>query len=243
MKFWRPLILPNDVPQFKAVSDFKQLKEVQRGSLRCISIKLRGGDICLYSPVRGLATAAASLVPPGRIRFLLAPNHYHNAGLTEHLRLYPRALLCASDAAALRLRFVTGLRPQGLDACAKALGPETSILQPAGLKTGEVWLKVRDNGNAHVAWVVTDAFCGPRKSSDSVADTPEILGTFPSFGIDDRTKYVTWVRQQLARDQPTTLIPCHGALIRDANLPEKLERLLLTLEKFTKRSSVRRTKS
>ena len=233
--------MPSDIPQFNAISDFKHLKEAQRGSLRCVSLKLRNGDICLYSPVRGLASAAASLVPPGRIAFLLAPNHYHNAGLAEHLQQYPQAQLCASDAAAPRLRLVTGLRPRGLGACAEALGPQSSILEPAGLKTGEVWLKVSDKGN--VAWVVTDAFCGAKEPPGTVVDTPQILGTFPSFGIADRAIYLAWARQQLARDQPTTIIPCHGALVRDPMLPQKLERLLAKLDKPTKRSSVRRTKS
>ncbi len=228
----------SEILEFRPVPGFKRLRVAQRGSLRCIAVDLEDGRRCLYSPVRGLAGAALNLAGSGKIAYLLAPNHYHYAGLAEHVAQFPQAQLCTSPAATARLHHVTGYRFDTLNELACSLGPDGSLLYPSGLKTGEIWIRVRER--REVAWIVTDAFCGPKGTSGLVSKAPAILGTFPGFGIADRSTYVSWARRQLTEDRPSTLIPCHGALVVDRALPDKLDQLLTKMESLPRR---RRSKS
>ena len=75
-----------------------------------------------------------------------------------------------------------------------------------------------------------DAFRGPGGAdTDPPAIEPELIGTFPSFGVQDAQTYTEWVRARLAQDQPNLLVPCHGALVGGDSLPEKLAALNATL--------------
>jgi len=64
-----------------------------------------------------------------------------------------------------------------------------------------------------VLWVVTDAFCGTKDGGSEFSQKPELLGTFPKFGIKDRSVYLNWLSAEVETQRPTTLIPCHGALV------------------------------
>lgn len=211
----------------KPLSDFRGIDgldgvfSAQNGALRCCAIALKSGGLCLFSPVLGLSDAAlASLAGLGDVAHLLAPNHYHNKGLAEYQAAFPNTSLCAPPAAQPRLTKVTGLSFDGLDALAAQLPDGMEVLEPPGLKTGEVWIRIA--GPQAVAWLVVDAFSGPKGKPGNVAQEPEILGTFPKFGVGNRARYVAWVKQQIRHDQPTTIIPCHGDIVRGPDLAARL---------------------
>jgi len=211
--------------EFRRIDGVGGVFSAQSGALRCSAIALKSGGLCLFSPVAGLGdTALASLVRLGDVAFLLAPNHYHNKGLAEYRAAFPNASLCASPAAQTRLTKITGLAFDGLNGLAAELPDGMEVLVPEGLKTGEAWIRIA--GPQAVAWLVVDAFSGPKGKPGSVAQEPELLGTFPKFGVGDRARYVAWVKQQIQRDQPYMIVPCHGDITRGPDLTARLLALI-----------------
>lgn len=197
----------------------------RRGTLRCTAIRLADGSICLYSPVAGLAeTARASFDSIGKVEFLLAPNHYHHMALEEYVGVFSSARLVAPPAAIPRLQKMTGLAPDNLDGLLDLLPPTVTIVHPEGLKTGEIWLRFK--GATQTVWLVVDAICTKKENAKQpVSNTPELPGTFPSFGIRDKELYRDWLLKQIELDQPGMVIPCHGSLIVADDLPVKLRGL------------------
>lgn len=200
----------------------------RRGKLSCVAFRLKTGDMCLYSPISGLGSVVANeMARLGHLSVLLAPNHYHNKGLQEHVALFPQATLVASAFAANRLKKVTGLDTSDLAVLRRVLPDTAQILEPEGLKTGEVWLQMQSG--AEVAWIVTDAFSAPHTKPGQFAENLTLLGTFPKYGIKDAEVYKAWVAEQISRHSPTLLIPCHGSPVRDPNMGTSLLHLLDTI--------------
>lgn len=208
---------------FRALDGLDGVYVAENGGLRCSAVRLKGGGLCLFSPVAGLGPEAlASLKALGGVRFLLAPNHYHHKGVAEYAEAFPEARLCAPEAAGARLAKVTGLDFEALDDLKAALADDMALIATEGLKTGEVWLRAQ--GPAHVAWLVVDAFNGPK--GEAVSSEPGLLGPFPKFGVGERDVYRKWAERQIGADNPTMIVPCHGAVVCDPNLPAKLLKLV-----------------
>lgn len=216
----------NKLSQFNELDGIDAAYTAQNGKLRCCAILLSNGRVCLYSPVSGLnAEAKRSLEEIGPVSHLLAPNHYHNKGLAEYVSEYSDACVMASEAASPRLKKITELKVQPIAPLLPLLPVHMSVLYPMGLKTGEIWIRAESSHG--VCWLVGDAFCTTKTNiHETVASCPELLGTFPKYGVADKAVYLDWVRQQLAQDKPTTILPCHGEIIYAADLPMKLEKLL-----------------
>ena len=205
------------------IADIDGLRSIRKGNLRCVAIALPDGGTALYSPVSKTSGTASAVAP---VRFLLAPNHYHNMGLSEHVDAYPEADCVCSRGAKPRLENVTGLAFADLAALAKALPDHANLIEPEGLKTGEVWvcLKVQDE----VVWFVTDAFCGVQEKSDA-EPTVGFLKPFPTYGLRDKAAFTAWVRNRLDLEEPTVIVPCHGEIIRGKDLKRDICALLETL--------------
>lgn len=211
------------LPAFSPVDGLEHVWCAQSGGLRCTAIQLDTGELCLYSPVSGLgAEARNSLAGLGEVRFLIAPNHYHNKGLGEYADAFPSASLCCSDAARPRLRKIVDLIFDGLDALASRMPSGARLHQPDGLKTGEIWLELAGKGD--VAWVVADAFSGPK--SKKVERELQMLGTFPKYGVEDAGMYRTWLEETLGVSSPTLILPCHGASVRATDLDQQVRSLV-----------------
>jgi hypothetical protein len=216
---------PAGLNRFIPLPEIAGILVATKVNLRCTAIKLKDGGVCLFSPVAGLsAQAKASLAAVGPVTHLLAPNHYHNAGLAEYSSAFPTALLCAAPEAAPRLEALTKLTFRDLADLSAALPAQFSLLAPEGLKTGEVWIRAHDRGL--VGWVVVDALAGPKMSGGKTRfDRPELLKTFPRFGVRDRSAYRDWFARQLRADQPRLVVPCHGGIAAADNLPQQLAHL------------------
>jgi hypothetical protein len=219
------LTKPAGLSRFVPLPEIAGVSVATKVNLRCTAIKLKDGGVCLFSPVAGLsAEAKASLAAIGPVTHLLAPNHYHNAGLAEYASAFPKALLCAAPAAAPRLKALTKLKFHDLADLSAALPAQFLLLTPEGLKTGEVWMRARDHGL--VGWFVVDAIAGPKMSAGKTRfDRPELLKTFPRFGVCDKTAYRDWFARQLRADQPRLVVPCHGGIAAADNLPQQLAQL------------------
>lgn len=208
--------------RFSPVAHTDGLYAAERGKLRCIALRLKTGGLCLYSPVAGLDDAARdSLQDLGTVTVLLAPNHYHNKAAAEYARAFPTAQLACSDGARQRLEKITGLKFAGLDMLRTDLPAEMEMLEPPGLKTGEVWIQVRSE--TELVWIVTDAFCG---ADGATTEQPGLLGTFPKYGVGNKVLYRAWTEEQIASRPPTCIVPCHGSVVRSASLAANLRALL-----------------
>ena len=217
-----------ELSAFKPLDGFDGIYTSQKGTLRCTAIRLRTGGLCLYSPVSGLGSQAIdSLSALGRVTHLLAPNHYHHKGLSEYVENFPNATLCSTEAARPRLQKQTGLHPIPLHEADLHLPKGTILVEPPGLKTGEIWLDI--SAGMTRLWIVTDAFCGPQTKRGEFSDKPELLGTFPTFGIADRQTYFDWLSTISKSASPTTLLPCHGTIIKGDRLAEDIVKLVAEL--------------
>ena len=213
---------------FKPVPGFDAVFTARNGDLRCTALRLVSGALCRYSPVSGLGDAAReSLAALGDVSHLLAPNHYHNKALRDYAEVFPAAILCSTAAAAPRLEKQTGLAPVPLDAAGMDLPENARRVEPKGLKTGEVWIDVQTGTDRLL--VVTDAFRGAKGADDIDCKTPSLLGTFPKFGIADKTVYRDWLECFLADSPPTILLPCHGSGVASDTLADDLFKLVTDL--------------
>ncbi|MEQ9365204.1 MAG: hypothetical protein RIF32_13230 [Leptospirales bacterium] len=206
------------------------LYSTRKGPLRMSALQLTDGSICIVSPVAGLSAGLLENArDPTKVKFLLAPNHYHNQGLQEFSRAFPAATVCAPESARPRLEKQTGLRIDGIAKLAGLLPAHMQLIEPPGLKTGEIWLAIKQSSTR--AWFVVDAFRGPDDADDPPAQEPALVGTFPSFGVGDAGAYTEWVLARIAADAPNLLIPCHGALVQGESLPKKLAALVRSIAK------------
>jgi hypothetical protein len=212
----------NTLSAFKPLDDLEGVYVATKGGLRCSAFKLNDKSVCLFSPVSGLGDEALlSLVAIGNVSHLIAPNHYHNAGLKEYAKQFPNAKLLASSEAAPRLAKLTGLNFLDLQTLNPLLPKSFNFLQPEGLKTGEVW--VRKTSNLRRAWFVVDAISGPKATAKrDKFDNPEMLKTFPTYGVRDITTYSKWFLKQVEADTPCLVIPCHGGISIANDLPKRL---------------------
>ena len=212
---------------FQPLKGLEGLFILQENNLRSSAIRLCDGSLCIYSPIAGTANAAQeSLSKLGEVSILLAPNHYHNKGLAEYQEVFPDADLSCSTTALPRLSKVTGLKFKGLEAVKDQLSTNTRILEPEGLKTGEIWVQIQSK--IHVVWIVTDAFTAPPTLAGKYSQEPSLLNAFPKYGVKDRAQYIRWVEVEIAGLAPTTLVPCHGGLLKSKNLGLALVKLLKT---------------
>lgn len=209
--------MPANLSDFDAIPGMEGYFSATNGRLRCTAVSLKSGGICLHSPVADLGHAArSSLDKLGKVEFLLAPNHYHNKGLGEYAGIFPNARVVAPPASQPRLEKITGLAFEDLDTLRPELPDGTRFVSPAGLKNGEVWI-VTVQG-----WIVVDAFAGPSGGDSS----PRLLGTFPKYGIGDSIEYSDWVKGFILSNPPHILVPCHGDIIRNPDLPARLKALV-----------------
>jgi len=202
--------------------------------LRALALRLTDGRLAIHSPIRGLGRAAhRELAAIGRPAFAIAPNHFHNLGLGEYADAYPGVAIVSSPTAARRLKHRCRRDVHDLSLLRGALPAHLSLLVPPGTRAGELWLSIESAAGR--AWAVGDAFF-------NVARTPRtpiglllwILGISPGLRIGasfrwlvrDRAGYARWLLDAIATQRPTTLIPCHGDILSDAQLPDRLTRLV-----------------
>ncbi|MEM7017094.1 MAG: hypothetical protein AAF512_07095 [Pseudomonadota bacterium] len=213
----------------KPLEEIPGVYVARKASLRCTAFVLKDGGVCLWSPLNGMAAQIAQdLTGIGPVKFLLAPNHYHNKALIEYYELFSEARLCAPERAHARLNKVTGLDFEGLGTLGSALPEHLSILEPEGLKNGEIWIK--SALQKRISWFVVDALSGEKMSAKKDrGEDVVMMKTFPNFGIDDAKIYSAWVLRQLAKDKPALVVPCHGAIIANDQLSGSIEEILINL--------------
>lgn len=201
--------------------------------LRAVAMDLGDKRVCVYSPVPHAGSAAMDQLRAMGRPVLLAPNAYHTLGLPAHAAAFEDAAVVASDGAFRRIKQKTKLSVEDLRLLEAHLPPHMSLLQPPGLRNGEVWISIRDADSA--AWVVCDAFLNfPRLPATAFGLVMRLMRMGPGLAIGaifklmakDRRGYREWLLAKIAEERPTRIIPCHGEVLVDDALPARLERLV-----------------
>ncbi|MFA6031526.1 MAG: hypothetical protein WC889_01330 [Myxococcota bacterium] len=216
--------MTRQISAFTPVHGLEGVYIARAGRLHCFALRLRNGGLCLYSPLGGLAADTRDqLESLGGVTVLLAPNHYHNKGLQEHVDAFPDALLVCTTAAEPRLRKVTGLSFAPLGMLGTHLMDGHDFFEPEGVKTGEVWVQIE---GAQTAWIVTDAFSAELHPLGEYATAPNLLKTFPKYGVSDATRFRHSTLRLLEESTPTLLLCCHGSPVKAKNLHVQLSDLV-----------------
>jgi hypothetical protein len=223
-------------PNWQPISGIDGVFEILRSHgplpLRAVAVQLHAGSVCVYSPVPHMGEPALRQLGSWGKPLLLAPNAFHTLGLPEHAATFSNRQVIASRRAAGRIKRKTELDVQDLNVLTNQLPADVSLLELPPVRSGEVWLSVHRNGRC--AWIVCDGFL------NIVRSPPGALGFFvklmrmgPGLSISstfrwmlkNRQQYRNWLLERIAEDRPTVLIPCHGQIIDDPDLPARLERL------------------
>jgi hypothetical protein len=199
--------------------------------LRSTAFALRDGGCGIFSAVRGFASRP---LPEGRaLSALVAPNHFHNLGLAEQAKSKPDVTAYASTTAIGRLQKKVTRPFADVSLLQKRLLPGFAFLVAPGTRQGETWLSVP--GPKGRMWVVGDGFHNFGSTPRSVMGLLlKLLGICPGLRVGppfrwlvrDRPAYRAWLLEKIASERPTTLAPCHGDVLFDERLPQRLEELV-----------------
>ncbi len=201
-------------------------------NLRTTVLRLADERLAVLSPTRGLEDEVAALGTPS---YLVAPNHFHHLGIENYLTRWPSAKPLTSAGALPRLtKKYESLTFESLDLLRERLPSGTQLLEPEGLKNGEILLRAQTS--AGIAWAVSDAFFNMAEHPSGMMGLViratgtskglRIGRTFTTLAIQSKPTYAAWLRAQLGADQPTILLPGHGEVIRDQSLPTRLDTLI-----------------
>jgi hypothetical protein len=164
---------------------------------------------------------------------LVAPNHFHNLGLAEQVKITPAVRLCASTTAAPRLQKRIKKPFADVRTLQDELPNGFAFLIPPGTRAGEAWLSAP--GTRGRAWIVGDAFFNISRTPRSLMGLLlKMLGICPGLRVGtsfrwlvrDRAGYRTWLLDKIASERPTTLVPCHGDVLFDDCLADRLDELV-----------------
>lgn len=193
-------------------------------------------DLLLVSPGAKLVDSLPKELANGKNPTMaLVPNAFHHMGVPAWRKKYRDLVVVASDDAIPRLKRKGYTSIQRLSLFKEALPENITLLEPEGMRFGEVWLRVASKEG--VAWIVCDAFFNHPKFSNKfitrliqklmkAAPGLQISNIVKYFLIKNRGLYKKWLRTQLAKDKPSILIPAHGEILRSPDLPEIIEKLI-----------------
>jgi len=198
---------------------------------RMAAIGIGDGGLLIVSPGVPMSDAGwEALARLGAPRFLLAPNHFHNAGLAAWQARFPEAKIVAHPRALPRLRKkLPGLTIADLAPLVAALPTDIRVFSPPMAKQGETWVSIATQHG--VAWFVTDALVNEERLRGAMGLFMRLMGfrtglmTNPFFKrlfLSDKAAYKAWMLAELERDRPTLFVPAHGAVLRGTDLVDRL---------------------
>lgn len=204
-------------------------REPSGWSLVTVIVAARDG-LVVYAPTRGLSDALHEKISAlGRPRLLVAPNHFHHLGIPEwHVR-YPDAAVVASALALPRLKRRQASVPwQSVD---QVDWPTTlRHVEPTGTSNGELWLRPDA-----ATWIVGDAFMniappfagakGMALRLAGVGPGLRIARTWRPLHLKDRRTYRDWLANELREAPPRRLVPIHGDVLDEDDVPARLSAL------------------
>jgi hypothetical protein len=104
------------------------------------------------------------------------------------------------------------------------------VLQPDGLKHGEIWIRIQTRRG--MAWVVSSTLVNYTNIPPGLAGWRYwIRGLGPGLripflhkmtSIEDKGHLRSWIFERIREDRPSVLIPLHGLPIMSPDLPRRL---------------------
>ena len=207
------------------------------GTSRSLLCKLSDGAYLVYSPgTIDTAQAALELTSGADAKvYLLEPNSFHNLGLAPWLQVFENATIVGTEPCRRRFQAKFGLTVEPLDVLRPFLPTHLALLDLPSSKVGEVWLSIKD-GDAS-CWAVGDAFFNfaslPERGFmkwfmrfNRMGPGLEISRIYTWLGFSDKNEFRAWLKDKLSLHQPNALIPCHGSVLKDHELPNRIQRLV-----------------
>ncbi len=200
--------------------------------VRMAVLGLGGGSLLVVSPGKPSSEESWERIAGwGKPRFLLAPNHFHHAGVRAWKERHPEATVVAHPRAHARLRKkLPGIAIEDLAPLQAALPEGMRVLCPPMARQGETWISARTKEGA--GWFVTDGIVneqelpgGPMAFVLRVFGFRAELMTNPVFKrlfLSDKAAYKAWVNAELDRDRPVLFVPSHGAPLSGPDVHARL---------------------
>ena len=203
---------------------------------RTVAVRLKSGGYLVYSAGNDLLESAQeAFLRDATVEIILVPNTFHHLGITTWFKAYPEAMVVASEISFGRLKKLGHDNVRSISTITHLLPSEVKLLEPPSTRNGELWLVITtSNGNL---WIVCDSFFNYTKKAKGVVGRSSqlIMGTGPGLTVS-RIVFWTqvknywvhnrWIKKQLKIAPPTMLIPSHGNILTDGNLPLRLKALL-----------------
>jgi hypothetical protein len=202
------------------------------------AVSLGDGRLLVLSPGTDTTDADfAELDALGNVEALVAPGAYHNMGLPAWSARYPDAGLYGPRAAAKHVAKVhPTLAPlQDLDALKAILPSDTEVWEVDGCGQPDALLVVRraDGTTWFTNEIITNWAAWPSKLFFKIV----FKLTGARLGLDVSTMALMFIKGKkppvraffegkLASHPPTRLIPCHGQIIDDPQLKDRLAEVL-----------------
>ncbi|MDP6968104.1 MAG: hypothetical protein QGG88_03210 [Gammaproteobacteria bacterium] len=173
---------------------------------------------------------------------IIMPNCFHYMGVEKWRTEFPNHALYTSKAAIpvlIKKGVVKDAQEiHALEDKSPPLPDGYSILFPPGHRGSDVWFKKYNKQTKTSLWITCDSFLNYEKVSNQpiARAMQKLLGAAPGLKIsqvikwlllDDKKSFKNWVLVQIAKDKPTTLIPGHGEIAQNENLPDQLQALIL----------------
>lgn len=175
------------------------------------------GELVVYSPTHTGPDVFERLDALGRVRTLVAPNHYHHLSLAAFRERYPDALAVASARAIPRLRAQGHAGLSEIEAATLPAGVRAHVAE--GTRTGETFLSFDDATG--ITLCVCDAwFHVPELRGGLEADVLRLTQTGPGLkvgrtfkyaALGDRRAYAAWAQRTVRELAPTRVLFSHGA--------------------------------
>ena len=201
------------------------------GMVRTTVVDLGDGSLLVYSPGVGFSDEQHSMLSTrGEVRWLVAPNHFHNLGVPQWLERHPEATVVAADAARPRLRRVLGGDREVAPAImvSDALPASVSMIPIPDTRQGELWIGVSAEEGASL--IVGDALTNLERFPGGLTGLiMRIIGRgvrmnpfFSRFMLRNRDGFRDFAADHCASERPTLFVPCHGEVVEDTGVTSSL---------------------
>lgn len=199
-----------------------------------MTARLSDGSLCVISPACRIDDGVLrDLEPFGPVRLLVAANAFHHMGLSQWSQAFPEAGAYAHPKALKRVaKQHPRLNVQSIDTAASKFNDSAAVLSVPGMRTGDLWLK------AGRSLYLGDQFMNLKGHMKGLFGLLfRITGSTPGFKANgiaralfmaDKKTFKSWALDQLAREEPTQVVPGHGPLVNGGAVGAELKRQIET---------------
>ncbi|MCA9583412.1 MAG: hypothetical protein KC416_16545 [Myxococcales bacterium] len=209
----------------------------KEGTANTFAARMADGRMLVISPASRMpAGAFGDLERFGEVGAVLASNGWHYLGIKEWKDRYPKARFFADPLAQARIakKSPDSLPLENPDDLATMTGPNIKVTNAPATKCGETWAWAK--GTRGYVWFTGDILANfPSlpgnffvRSFFRLTGTKEGYGIFHTamkFIVDDKDRVLRELRQDMKEHPPSVVVPGHGPLLDDADLPARSDAL------------------